>query len=131
MFADCRLQRLVLDQTLDCQLTISHEPAMTASSPVINVDPDGEVFIVIPSPAAPSRLSLTHQDAAGKATSTIATEDDVATEDASTLDTYSPPVHLIHQGTSHTHPHNSSRQPAHLPIGIQPTSKTAGSRRCA
>ncbi|KAF5128510.1 hypothetical protein E5D57_009450 [Metarhizium anisopliae] len=80
---------------------------MTASSPVVNVDPDGEVFIVIPSPAAPSRLSLTHQDAAGKATSTAATEDDVATEDASTLDAYSPPVHPIHQGTSH-------RQPAQL-----------------
>ncbi|KHO11235.1 het-d [Metarhizium robertsii ARSEF 23] len=66
---------------------------MTASSPVVNVDPDGEVIIVIPSPAAPSRLSLTHQDAAGKATSTIATEDDVATEDASTLDAYSHPIH--------------------------------------
>lgn len=102
---------------------------MTASSPVVNVDPDGEVFIVIPSPAAPSRLSLTHH-AAGKATSTIATEDDVATEDASTLDAYSPPVHLIHQGTSHPHPHSSSRRPAHLPTGIQPPSKTASRPRC-
>ncbi|KAK9444747.1 hypothetical protein VB005_01811 [Metarhizium brunneum] len=72
---------------------------MTASSPVVNVDPDGEVFIVIPSPAAPSRLSLTHQDAAGKAPSTTATEDDVATEDASTLDAYSPPVHPMHQAS--------------------------------
>ncbi|KID95018.1 hypothetical protein MAJ_09033, partial [Metarhizium majus ARSEF 297] len=70
---------------------------MTASSPVVNVDPDGEVFIVIPSPAAPSPFSLAHQDAAGKATFTMVTEDDVATEDASTLDAYSLPVHPIHQ----------------------------------